>query len=538
MVAKAQDKMTELVSKLVSPRYFAEATRESGYKGTTHALAELIDNSLQANATQVHVHFQPQEYDPKSVWVYILDNGDGMDASVMSAAPQFGGTTRFNNREGIGRFGMGLPNSSVSQCRRFEIYSRKAGGELLYCYLDLDQVAGLEEVEDGFLTPVVADHWPVPDALASSISDTGTLVIWKKCDRLSPKNVDNLKSKVTGFLGQAFRNFVYPMIEDTPSHLITVNGDVVRPFDPLYLHPNAIWSGADEWGTSSEYDIAIPKQKGKLSKVRVKYSILPISLWQNLTTAEKRERRIFANKGFSIVRAGREIEVTDRFFLVGQGGEEGRIINNDAWWGCEISFEPELDEVFGVTHTKQEVHPDLDALQQVCKDISLTVQALRAERQRRWETKKPGTTHPSEQVAKQADGFLPPRPEVPQDPKEVEAKVEQYVQEHAREGEEPEKTAARVMSNPFTLELKSDNEGPFYRPEYFGDKTVVYLNTDHPFYKEIYAPLNDNLKVQNDIELLLFTLAHGERQAGLEGRKWYLSQRNIWSNILQTYLNK
>jgi hypothetical protein len=38
------------------------------------------------------------------------------------------------------------------------------------------------------------------------------------------------------------------------------------------------------------------------------------------------------------------------FFLIGKGGQEGRegrIINNDAWWSCEISFDPELDEVFG-----------------------------------------------------------------------------------------------------------------------------------------------------------------------------------------------
>ena len=31
--------------------------------------------------------------------------------------------------------------------------------------------------------------------------------------------------------------------------------------------------------------------------------------------------------------------------------------NYDDWWRCEIAFPPDLDELFGVTHTKQKVNP-------------------------------------------------------------------------------------------------------------------------------------------------------------------------------------
>ena len=34
---------------------FIEATRDSGYKGTESALAELIDNAIQAGATRVDI---------------------------------------------------------------------------------------------------------------------------------------------------------------------------------------------------------------------------------------------------------------------------------------------------------------------------------------------------------------------------------------------------------------------------------------------------------------------------------------------------
>ena len=38
------------------------------------------------------------------------------------------------------------------------------------------------------------------------------------------------------------------------------------------------------------------------------------------------------------------------------GFEEKMIANYDDGWRCEVCFQPDLDELFGVTHTKQEVH--------------------------------------------------------------------------------------------------------------------------------------------------------------------------------------
>ena len=121
--------MAMLLTALVNPQYFVEATRESGYKGTTNATAELIDTSRQARATNIHFLIEVQN--DGEVWVYILDDGTGMDAATLTIAPQFGGTTRFDDRDGIGRFSMELPNASVSQCRRMEVYSKQAGSSLL-----------------------------------------------------------------------------------------------------------------------------------------------------------------------------------------------------------------------------------------------------------------------------------------------------------------------------------------------------------------------------------------------------------------------
>ena len=53
------------------------------------------------------------------------------------------------------------------------------------------------------------------------------------------------------------------------------------------------------------------------------------------------------NMGVSIVRANRELLLDRNFLPMGGGEQENR------WWGCEIRFEPGLDEAFGVDHNKQ-----------------------------------------------------------------------------------------------------------------------------------------------------------------------------------------
>lgn len=533
-----------MLARLVNPRYFAEATRESGYKGTTSAIAELIDNSLQANAKSIRVLFEEDADDAKELLTYILDDGVGMSAEEMEIAPQFGGSTRFNNREGIGRFGMGLPNASVSQARRFEIYSRKVGGPLFYTYLDLDQLAGKEGLEPGFMTPIQVGAWPIPEALVEhfDVDGPGTLIIWKKCDRLDPKNVDGLKRKVTGYLGQTFRNFVYPVDhEGNPSHLITVNGTPVEPFDPLYLDPSAVYSGA-EFKKEADYAIPVPGRKGDTANVTVRFSMLPVAEWQSLPDAELRSRRVFDNKGFSIVRNGREIDITDRYFLAGRSGEgaSGRIVNNDAWWSCEISFDASLDEVFGVTHTKQDIRPDMQALQRVRHDITDTVRTLRGEYDRLKVKKTPTKTHPVEEKAAKNDKFLPPVPEIVQEPEVVEQGLNEYSVKYKRENETEEEAKKRVQSKPYTIELEAAKEGPFYRIECLLDSTIVYVNTDNEFYKELYSKVEDIPDAAMTVSALLFALARGERMTmnENEGRKWYASQRSIWSNNLHMFIGK
>jgi sensor histidine kinase regulating citrate/malate metabolism len=135
---------------IVAVDKFIQATRDSGYKGTSSAVAELIDNSLQAGATEIKVTLTNDGDDNHPITLKVIDNGSGMDMRTLRTALRFGGSTRFNDRCGLGRYGMGLPNSSLSQAQRVTVHTWGAKhGQVLESYLDLDEIAAglLTEVE-------------------------------------------------------------------------------------------------------------------------------------------------------------------------------------------------------------------------------------------------------------------------------------------------------------------------------------------------------------------------------------------------------
>lgn len=128
--------MSKETFSIVSETKFIQATRDTGYRSTATAIAELVDNSIQAGAKQIQIIIEElEENQDKEIILAVLDDGCGMNPHSMQVALQFGGSNRFDDRNGLGRFGMGLPNSSVSQCRRVELYSRQPGKPTYYTYL-------------------------------------------------------------------------------------------------------------------------------------------------------------------------------------------------------------------------------------------------------------------------------------------------------------------------------------------------------------------------------------------------------------------
>src|SRR4051794_38696541 len=79
--------------RLVSAPNFVLATRDTGYKSTALAIAELIDNSIQAGARSVDVDISTADDSDYPIEVLVTDDGHGMDAATLASALTFGGSS-------------------------------------------------------------------------------------------------------------------------------------------------------------------------------------------------------------------------------------------------------------------------------------------------------------------------------------------------------------------------------------------------------------------------------------------------------------
>lgn len=487
----------EMSRKLVSEANFIRATRDAGYKNIASALAELVDNALQAGAARVEIFVQESRdaNGKRGISVGVLDDGVGMDAETLHTALQFGGTQRFNDRNGSGRFGMGLPNSSLSQATRVDVYAWQQRQMCVHSYLDVDEFASGKRS-----TIPRPGQAPLPFWALSSANESGVLVLWSGCDRLKHRKASTIADWVRRALG---RMYYYPLSEGLK---LIVNRQSVEPMDPLFRRVPGIDSAARPFGKPLLYEMTTPGGSGS-SVIEVLFTEFPVREWALLPNETKRGLGIVGGAGVSIIRLGREIDCG--WLLMGGKRRE----NYDDWWRCEVRFHPVLDELFGVTHTKQGIRPtpELKAilepeLEAVARRLNSRVRAAFLEVQ---------ATRPSRAVASahQQDRFLPPVETRTSQPLSA-LKGKQYRIEIARfETREPFRTRAE--------------EGTI----------VLSLNEQHPFYRRVYKEALAHQEELFRLESLLLAAARAclaIRAAGHEAVDYEF--RSLWGDALAAFL--
>jgi len=366
---------TDLQFDIVPTHLAVRAMRDNGYKNTSYAVAELIDNAIQAGATQVELIcgesiVQRGSSNVSNISsIAVLDNGGGMTPEVLRMALQFGNGTRLNPEQhtGIGRFGMGLPASSISQCTRVDVWSWQKGVDSAWhTCLDLDEILnnGQKLVPEPKQIAIPA----VWKKVSKLFGETGTLIVWTKIDRCMWRTSNGLIKNSETLIGRVYRKFLdkdrvkIRMADFNEANPIgTLNEKWAKPNDPLYLMANtsspAPWDITPmfiKWGEEMVYKI---KFNDKEHEVRVKYSLVDDkSRQKDAHEGGAARRHARGNVGVSIVRAERELDL-----------DQGVVIAYDPrerWWGVEIDFPPSLDELFGVSNNKQAARNLSDLLAQ------------------------------------------------------------------------------------------------------------------------------------------------------------------------------
>ena len=180
---------------LPDPVSLIESMRAVGYT-TESAIADLIDNSISAQAKHIDVQYDAAG-DP---YVGIFDDGCGMSASELTRAMRHGSRNPSEQRHptDLGRFGLGLKTASLSQCRKLTVVSKHAGEISARCWdLDVVQDSGRWLV----VVPTVADIQRLPMFRQLDGSDSGTLVVWQNFDRMAAGSSDLAREMTVRYAG-------------------------------------------------------------------------------------------------------------------------------------------------------------------------------------------------------------------------------------------------------------------------------------------------------------------------------------------------
>lgn len=549
-----------------------ESLRDNGYRDTAMALAELIDNSIQAEASKIDIilierlsstgrrEFLVNE-------ILVADNGHGMEKSVLETSMRFGGGTRHGAKKGLGKFGMGLPNSSASQCPRFEVFSWRKDGKVFFNYFDFKEIKDnlseyLPEVEEKKLPKEITD-------LVKPIYTTGTIVRWVSCDRLILRRAAKLVPHIEWPLGRIFRYFINDQKVEIKIRVFQDNGSsysekfelskTIRPLDPLFLMRNTQLlapfnqqSPSEVW-EEGEYLFPDPKGDDENKKL---FEKIGDSVTVKLSIAKKETQNegggspigdVYEEmQGISIVRAGREIKIDDFGFITDVSDQRNR------WWKIEINFDPTFDKLFGLDNTKQNVHTfqrvvDKDLLERTDDDLTIDfiaglskfleiqLKQMKEEIKNRNKGAKggggtgggPGGGTPNPVPPGPFPGGATPVPHPDPDPdpnpeptdderKEAKQWLLLRYPEYAHDEQKLKLALDWFFSNQYKqfIVFLQLGAAEFYNFKSFGHKTIIEVNTNHDFYQEFILPIfnEEDLNRVDPILLLFGSMVEAEKE--------------------------
>jgi hypothetical protein len=200
--------------------------------------------------------------------------------------------------------------------------------------------------------------------------------------------------------------------------------------------------------------------------------------------------------------------------------------NYDDWWRCEISFSPELDELFGVTHTKQKIYPTEMLESILTPDLERIARELNSLVRRRYlAVREESVELKSTAVAEHKDSLMVP------------------VVLRGRSAQNTARVRGRITQLGYRIDEQVLEEVSFYRPSLAQEQLTLTLNRDHNFYQKIYQPLAatrqvESARVLNQLQLML--LAVGRAECALSSAEEKIAVRRLretWSNALTAFLD-
>ena len=341
--------------------------------GTIGAIAEIVDNSIQWKTEKdVDINIVFIQKDQILDEILIIDNGKGMlldskKREIIDYCLYFGGGTNHGAKEGLGKFGIGLPYACCSQATEYHVYTWQQKNKIKHIGRNHDDFG-----EDDLILD--APHEVInsfPQYFENYLPElknynSGTIIHWKNCDRLTYKRANTIITHLEHRLGRIYRHFIgngitinFRAYNQPKGNYPSIIEDLCRPirkFDPLFLETGTI---SDEYNDGEPTSEKFCPEKiqtftdshGKKHEFKIRASIVKeeIQFPNGNRGGQNRLGKLYSTvQGISLVRANRELRINDFGFQFPNNFADQR----HRWYKIEVLFEPNSDELLGVNANK------------------------------------------------------------------------------------------------------------------------------------------------------------------------------------------
>lgn len=512
-----------------------EGLRHTGYTPET-AIADLIDNSVSAGATQVGVRLSRTFDNMYTVWVG--DNGCGMDEATLIKAMQYGSSKELA-RNSLSVYGLGMKMASTSFSKRFTVVTRELNSKAYAATYDLDEMA--EHPWSFEIGEASSEHIKALNETAKDGS--GTIVIWEKADfniaEQNPKKrravgkTKNIDKEIENYLGLVFHRFMEEGNKLGKTLAITVNGNLTTPFNPVhkdFLDP--------EWNPIVDTFYTEVEIAGK--SVQVPYVLTTYKLngdkdQPNKPGALEASRMGMPTQGIYPYREDRILQKPDWLNV---------LAFHPDWNTMRVTLEldPRLDNIIrtdvkksGIALTDDMWEELKNVLEKYKAEVKRINKRRKDEREKAKEKDKSIDLHVSSNtVISNASEDLP-NPNVKRiSPTAVE--IDTLFGPSVTEIKDYSGPASRDAR----IQVVDDLEGGIlWEPRMMGADQVILLNRSHPFYRRVYLQLRQTPLALQGMDFLLYSLANAEWMTRTDrAKEQFYQMRRMMADTLRILVNE
>ena len=486
-----------------NPARLIEGLRDTGYEFNT-ALADIVDNSIDAGATEIDIRIN---MDPDGeIIVTVGDNGCGMDEHTLLNGMTYGAEGHTDPKR-LGKFGLGLKTASTAFCRRLSVITRDSSdSKLIKAIWDLDHVVN-ESAWELFLDDPTNEEKDLLSEVA--FESSGTLVVWDKVDRMLKNYSDPggkparkaLEKVVASFRDHAsmvYQRFINKEDSRARHIKIILNGHTIQPWDPFCESEKET-----ELVAEKDLEVVLPGESPTVINIRA--FVLPRR--QDFSTVEARKlaRVTNTNQGIYIYRENRLIHPAD---WLGMFSKEPHF----SLLRVEFSFGHETDEAFQVDIKKSRILLDEELYNWVLNEFLPAPRKAAEQRYRKGRRRKveeeSKSAHTSSNVSiseKEQDLHRAQVTIVDSEAGTVDVENKSgTVRLKLKVGE------AVVPGQVCVEPVDGIDDGVLWAPAILDQHHAVQINTGHPYYHKVYVPNFDSGVTVQGLDSLLWALVEAE----------------------------